>query len=186
MPYYQATRDHKDALLSIIFAFHMFQVSQSKTKSTEGHRDSKHAASSIDTPPRSSLEPYSSSRKTELDIAGQDFIVISGDRRLSSGYSILYCNGRKLLEVEFRADQSPRCDVIRSRRMLQLHFQVYMHARRDLISLGSGASSDKLALLTSFFPYYAFCLLAGTDNQGKGAVYSDELTVEMRDQVDIY
>lgn len=63
-------------------------------------------------------------------------------------------------------------DIIVLRRMLDARLTQYEHSE------GIKMSTDALAQLLSvtlyyrrFFPYYAFCMVAGLDENGKGAVY---------------
>nr|CCA18472.1 proteasome subunit beta putative [Albugo laibachii Nc14] len=138
--------------------------------------DTKKAVSGTHNHHRAAWEPYDFNGGTALAIAGPDYVVIAGDSRLSTGYSILSRNEKKLQQLtstSVLASPGSHNDVIQLRGMLQLQIQMYMHDNQAIIST-ENLSQVLMNTLYSrrFFPYYAFCVLAGIDKDGKGAVYS--------------
>ncbi|CCI49411.1 unnamed protein product [Albugo candida] len=185
---------HAQAFSIVMHTTHQLQLSISQmisskpmqlisARTTEGDTplhlnfgDPKDATSSIHTHHRPSWEPYDFNGGTALAIAGPDFVVIAGDSRLSTGYSILSRTEKKLHKLTCNsvlASPGSHNDVIQLRGMLQLQIQMYMHDNEASISTENLAQVLMNSLYSRrFFPYYAFCLLAGIDKEGKGAVYS--------------
>jgi len=120
--------------------------------------------------------PYDFNGGTVLAIAGDDFVLLAADTRLSTGYSILSRDESKVYKLGDKTMLG--CpgsfnDVVQLRGELNIRAQMYEHAN------GRPMTTESLAQLTSntlyyrrFFPYYAFCIVAGLDVDGKGAVYS--------------
>ncbi|TMW69823.1 hypothetical protein Poli38472_001979 [Pythium oligandrum] len=125
---------------------------------------------------RPQWEPYDFNGGTVLAIAGANFVVMAADTRLSTGYSILSRNESKVAEIApltLLGSPGSHNDVIQLRGMLKIRAQMYRHDN------GVPPSTDNMAQLLMntlygrrFFPYYAFCLLAGIDKDGKGLLYS--------------
>lgn len=127
------------------------------------------------TPFERRFNPYDFNGGTTVVIAGEDYAIAAGCTRMSTGYEILSRNQTKLFELTERTVlSSAGCmtDVVTLRRMLAARLTQYEH------SMGKKMSSSAAAQLLSvtlyyrrFFPYYAFNMIAGLDENGKGAVY---------------
>ncbi|KAJ0408075.1 hypothetical protein ATCC90586_006046 [Pythium insidiosum] len=125
---------------------------------------------------RPQWEPYDFNGGTVLAIAGKDFVVMAADTRLSTGYSILSRNESKVHAITpttLLGCPGSHNDIIQLRGVLSIRAQMYRH---DNGVMPSAESTAQLLMNTlysrRFFPYYAFCLLAGIDKDGKGALYS--------------
>lgn len=127
------------------------------------------------TPFEHRFNPYDFNGGTTVVIAGEDFAISAGCTRMSTGYSILSRKQTKLFQMTGKtvlASVGCVSDITTLNRMLTARLTQYQHAQ------GKPMSSNAVAQLLSvtlyyrrFFPYYAFCLLAGLDEEGKGAVY---------------
>jgi len=127
------------------------------------------------TPFEHSFNPYDFNGGTTVVIAGEDFAIAAGCTRMSTVYSILSRKQSKLLPFSSKtvlASVGCVSDITTLNRMLQARLTQYQHAQQKVMNTNAVAQLLSVTLYSRrFFPYYAFCLLAGLDEEGKGAVY---------------
>lgn len=127
------------------------------------------------TPFERRFEPYDFNGGTTVVIAGDDYAIAAGDTRMSTGYEILSRDQSKLFELSSKtvlATAGCQTDVITLRRMIAARLSQYEHKNSKVMSTSAAAQLLSVTLYyRRFFPYYAFCLVAGLDEEGRGAVY---------------
>ena len=110
-----------------------------------------------------------------MALAGKDYCVVAADTRMSQGYEILTRSAPKATPLTSKAVFAAggmSADRTAFQRMLKFELAQYE------AKMGREMSTQALAQLVStrlyhrrFFPYYAFILLAGLDEDGVGCVY---------------
>ncbi|KAK9458932.1 nucleophile aminohydrolase [Lipomyces oligophaga] len=124
------------------------------------------------------FNPYTDNGGTILAIAGEDFAVLAGDTRHTSGYSINSRFQPKVHELPtsnpivvsangFSADGENLVDRLGQR----VKWYEYNH-HKPLSIKACARLIQSMLYGKRFFPYYVHTIIAGLDEQGKGAVYS--------------
>ena len=122
------------------------------------------------------FSPYESNGGSIVAIAGDDYVVIAADTRLSSGYSIHSRNQSKLFKLSSKTvlgSSGCWCDTLALTSLVRARMQMYEHTH--LKTMSTDATAQMLSILMyskRFFPYYVSNVLAGLDKEGKGVVYS--------------
>eukprot|EP00123_Amoebidium_parasiticum_P012434 comp21352_c0_seq1/m.29296 comp21352_c0_seq1/g.29296 ORF comp21352_c0_seq1/g.29296 comp21352_c0_seq1/m.29296 type:complete len:249 (-) comp21352_c0_seq1:70-816(-) len=122
------------------------------------------------------FSPYADNGGTILGIAGDDFAVIAGDTRLSEGYSIHSREESKLFRMNnttVLASAGFQGDCLTLHKNLQWKLTTYKHNHdKDMSTTAVGQMLSTMLYYKRFFPYYTYNILAGLDEEGKGAVFS--------------
>lgn len=138
---------------------------------------SEYSAETQSVPIEHRFNPYSDNGGTVLGIAGKDFAVLAGDTRQVLGYSINSRYEPKVFDVGdnivmtangFAADGVALIDRFRN----QLKWYKFNHNDKRLSIQSAARYIQHLLYGKRFFPYYVSTLIAGLDEEGKGAVYS--------------
>lgn len=133
-------------------------------------------AAQTNVPVEHRFNPYEDNGGSIIAIAGEDFVILAGDTRHSSGYEI---NTRYRPQVHEIGDNmiaaangfSADGDALLKR--LKTKIEWYHHAHNKPLQVASAARLTQTLLYSHrFFPYYVGTIIAGIDPEGKGAVYS--------------
>ncbi|KAG0673645.1 Proteasome endopeptidase complex [Kluyveromyces marxianus] len=137
---------------------------------------SEYGNEASNTPIQHQFNPYSDNGGTILGIAGEDFAVLAGDTRHTTDYSINSRYEPKVFQCEddilisangFAADG----EALVKRFKNSLKWYHFNHNKK--LSLKSAARNIQHLLYGKrMFPYYVHTIIAGLDEEGKGAVYS--------------
>ncbi|CAG0898450.1 unnamed protein product [Darwinula stevensoni] len=122
------------------------------------------------------FSPYMDNGGSTVAIAGEDYVIIATDTRLSAGFQILSREQPKL----FRLTKSTVlgcsgcwCDILTLTRLIEARIKMYNHEHRKQMSTGAIAQLLTTMLYQRrFFPYYVSNVLVGFDEEGKGITYS--------------
>ena len=126
--------------------------------------------------PRRPPTRYEFNGGTILAVAGDDYVVLGADTRLSTGYSILSRRVSKAVSLTSTCViGSGGCytDIQTLHKNLQIRSAMYKHDHA--CEMGSAQVAQLLSTTLygrRFFPYYAFNIVAGIDAAGKGVVYT--------------
>lgn len=119
--------------------------------------------------------PYVNNGGSVIAVAGEDYAIIGGDTRLSVGFSIHTRYSSKLTKLTDKcviATSGMQAEMETLHRILKARITYYEHEHRCNPSVCAIAQLlSTILYYKRFFPYYTFNLLAGIDNDGKGAVY---------------
>lgn len=114
--------------------------------------------------------------RSVVAVAGDDFVIIGADTRLSSGFSINTRNQNKLFrltDTTVLGCSGCWCDTLTLTRVLNARLQMYTHEHNKSMSTPAVAQMLSIMLYYKrFFPYYISNILVGLDNDGKGCIYS--------------
>eukprot|EP00250_Pteridium_aquilinum_P022665 c25522_g1_i1 orf=373-1032(-) len=120
--------------------------------------------------------PYDNNGGTCVAIAGSNYCVIAADTRLSTGYSILTRDHTKMCQLSDKcilASSGFQADIRALQKNLDAQHQIYQHQHSKKMSCPAMAQLLSNTLYYKrFFPYYAFNVLGGLDNEGKGCVFT--------------
>jgi len=122
------------------------------------------------------FNPYDYNGGTVLAIAGENFVVIAGDTRMSTGFSIKSRSVSKIFKINEEtvlATGGFRGDITTLQK--QLRAKVTMYTQQHGNSIKPHAVAQMLANTLygkRFFPYYCWNVLGGLDENGVGCVYS--------------
>jgi len=147
--------------------------------SSEGSIPMQGSEVSVDAPHATPFErrfnPYDFNGGTTVVIAGKDYAIAAGCTRMSTGYQILSRNQSKLEKLTDKtvlACVGCISDIITLNRVLKARLTEYEHNQGKVMSSNAVAQLLSVTLYyRRFFPYYSFCLAAGLDEEGRGAVY---------------
>ncbi|GMR44085.1 hypothetical protein PMAYCL1PPCAC_14280, partial [Pristionchus mayeri] len=121
--------------------------------------------------------PYSMEGGSTVAIAGDDFVVIGSDTRLSAD-DIKVIN-REVDKIHALSDRIVITssgffgDILHLRKLLESHLQKYRFQYRSNMTVDLCAELLARQLyFKRFYPYYTGAILAGIDEHGKGAVFS--------------
>jgi 20S proteasome subunit beta 6 len=130
----------------------------------------------LEAPIQQRFYPYDYNGGTVLAVAGKDFVVLAGDTRMSTGYSIKSRNVSKLMTLTddtVLATAGFRGDITTLQKQLRAKLTQYEHQHGESIKVSAVAQMLGNTLYGKrFFPYYTWNVLAGMDGDGVGAVYS--------------
>ena len=117
------------------------------------------------------FNPYINNEGTTMAIAGEDFVVVAADKRLSNSYSIVSRDTSKICKLTdniILSSSGMYADFIALQRYLKARIEMYRSNTRKEPTL------DNIAQLLSntlyykrFFPYYCFTTLSGKNKDGK-------------------
>ncbi|TGZ83409.1 N-terminal nucleophile aminohydrolase [Ascodesmis nigricans] len=128
---------------------------------------------------RHGWNPYTDNGGSIIGIAGDDFVILAGDTRHTSGYNINSRDERKvyrlgensslvLATVGFGADAKDLAQTMR-RAVEDFKFQ---HNLKDMTVSAAAQFLCTVLYGNRFFPKYAYCILGGLDKNGKARLYS--------------
>ncbi|KAJ1605861.1 putative proteasome subunit beta type 1 [Cryptosporidium canis] len=122
-----------------------------------------------------SFNPYMNNGGSCVAVAGDDFVVIAADTRLSKMYRIASRSVPKTCQLTDKcilACSGMYADITALRKMLLAKIKLYEFEHNKPPSINAIAQLLSCILYSKrFFPYYSFCLLSGLDEHGKGVVY---------------
>ena len=124
---------------------------------------------------------YTDNGGSTLGITGSTFSIIAGDTRSTSGYNIQTRMFPKLYSIP-SDEPNPHivlsvvgysADGLALRDRLSTIVKMYKHQHNKRMSVKACAQRLSTILYSKrFFPYYVHAILAGLDEEGKGALYS--------------
>lgn len=121
------------------------------------------------------FSPYMDNGGTTVAIAGEDFVMVASDTRLSRGFNILSREQGKVFNLTPKtmlASTGCWADVLTLNKVLQARLMMYSHEHHDTMSTTAVAQLLSTMLYwRRFFPYYVSNMLVGLDESGKGVVY---------------
>ncbi|KAM3856593.1 proteasome subunit beta type-1 [Vipera latastei] len=122
------------------------------------------------------FSPYTFNGGTILAIAGEDFVVVASDTRLSEDYAIHSRDSPKcykLTDTTVIGCSGFHGDCLTLTKILEARLKMYKHSNNKIMSSGAIAAMLSTILYSRrFFPYYVYNIIGGLDEEGKGAVYS--------------
>ncbi|CAG9764666.1 unnamed protein product [Ceutorhynchus assimilis] len=127
-------------------------------------------------PVQRGFNPYADNGGSVVAIAGDDFVIIGADTRLSAGFSIYTREQNKLFPLSSTTVLGCSgcwCDTLTLTRILKSRMQMYQQEHNKTMSTTACAQMlSTMLYYKRFFPYYISNVLVGLDNDGKGVVYS--------------
>merc|ERR1712002_800337 len=122
------------------------------------------------------FEPYAFNGGNILAVAGGDFSIVAADTRLSQGFGILSRNHPKAIQLSSStvlAQAGFEGDILTFKKIVNTRIGLYEHNHGKTPSTSAiAAMISKMLYYRRFFPYYVYNIVAGLDENGKGAVYS--------------
>ena len=117
------------------------------------------------------FNPYVNNEGTIMAIAGEDYVIVAGDKRLSNSYSIVSRDTSKiciLTDNIILASSGMYADFIALQRVLKAHIEIYRSKNKKEPTLDNIAQLLSVTLYRKrFFPYYCFTTLSGKNKDGK-------------------
>jgi 20S proteasome subunit beta 6 len=124
---------------------------------------------------KSQYNPYMNNMGTVMTLAGKDFVILCGDKRLSMGYAILSHDSTKIQQLTdkvFIASSGMYADVKALWKNLRARIEIYRSTHKRDPDLPQIANLLSITLyMRRFFPYYAFNVLAGMKENGEFTCY---------------
>ncbi|ENN78384.1 proteasome subunit beta type-1 [Dendroctonus ponderosae] len=122
------------------------------------------------------FSPYADNGGSVVAIAGDDFVIVGADTRLSAGFSIYTREQNKLFRLSnttVLGCSGCWCDTLTLTKILKSRMQMYQQEHNKTMSTTACAQMLSTMLYHKrFFPYYISNVLVGLDEDGKGCVYS--------------
>ncbi|KAL8724318.1 MAG: hypothetical protein Q9166_008019 [cf. Caloplaca sp. 2 TL-2023] len=131
-----------------------------------------------------SFNPYTDNGGSTLGITGNDFAILAGDTRSTSGYSINTRYAPKVFKIGGDDENGESAHIVLSvvgfaadgnalKERLDAIVKMYRYQHGKPMSIKACAQRLSTILYGKrFFPYYVHAILGGLDEEGKGALYS--------------
>ncbi|KAK2741460.1 Proteasome subunit beta type-6 [Myotisia sp. PD_48] len=135
-------------------------------------------------PKQHNFYPYADNGGSTLGIAGDDFAILAGDTRSTSGYNINTRYAPKVFKIGADDQTGEGGHIILTvvgfsadgralKERLDAIVKMYEYHHNKPMSVKACAQRLSTILYSKrFFPYYVHAILAGVDEDGKGALYS--------------
>ncbi|KAL9006700.1 MAG: hypothetical protein Q9188_000574 [Gyalolechia gomerana] len=131
-----------------------------------------------------SFNPYADNGGSTLGITGNDFAILAGDTRSTSGYNINTRYAPKVFKIGGDDENGEKAHIVLSvvgfaadgnalKERLDAIVKLYRYQHGKPMSVKACAQRLSTILYGKrFFPYYVHAILGGLDEEGKGALYS--------------
>ena len=123
----------------------------------------------------SKFDPYVDNGGTVVGIAGENYVILASDTRLSDKYVIRSRNVSRLYEVSdnvFFGASGCLADIVHLNKQLEQISKLYKYENNVDIKVESLAQVLSIVLYKrKALPYFSFSTLGGIDGDGHGAVY---------------